>query len=384
MKRTLHFFAALLVFGFVWMANNKELFAQGRLTAPPSGNNQKASVTQYIGLVKVTIDYSSPNVTGPNGEDRSGKIWGTLVPYGLTDLGFGPAGLKPWRAGANENTVFTVSHDVMIEGQKLPAGRYGLHMITDANEWTVIFSKQSEAWGSYFYKETDDALRVKVKPQPAEFHRWLTFEFTERKPDAATFALMWDKLQVPVKITVPNINEYYLATIRKELTNEPGFIADNIVTAINFCLQNNMNNLEELLQWSDFAISGVFVGEKKFTTLSAKAAVLNKLNRAKEADDMMKQAIPLGTVLEIHGYGRQLLAQKRGKEALEVFRANAKKHPNAWPVNWGLARGLSANGEYKEALKYAKQALTEAPDPQNKAAIESGIKKLEAGKDVNS
>src|SRR5882724_11303217 len=87
------------------------------LSLPPSGNNQKASVTQYIGLAKVTIDYSSPAVHGPNGQDRRGQIWGKLVPYGMTNLGFGNGKPGPWRAGANENTVFTVSHPVSIDGK---------------------------------------------------------------------------------------------------------------------------------------------------------------------------------------------------------------------------------------------------------------------------
>src|SRR5579872_5877748 len=79
------------------------------LTLPPSGNNQKATVVQYIGPVRVAIDYSSPAVHGPDGKDRRGEIWGKLVPYGLSDLGFGKGNPAPWRAGANENTVFTVS-----------------------------------------------------------------------------------------------------------------------------------------------------------------------------------------------------------------------------------------------------------------------------------
>src|SRR5215475_12874743 len=94
------------------------------LTIPPSGGNQKASVTQYIGPVSITIEYSSPAVHGPDGKDRRGEIWGKLVPYGLTDLGYGNGKPGPWRAGANENTVFEASNDVVIEGQPLAAGRY--------------------------------------------------------------------------------------------------------------------------------------------------------------------------------------------------------------------------------------------------------------------
>ena len=139
------------------------------LTLPPSGNNQKAEVAQYIGPVRVTIEYSSPAVHTADGKDRRGQIWGKLVPYGLADLGpFGNGKPDPWRAGANENTVFTAAEDVVIEGKPLPAGRYGLHMIPGKEEWIIVFSKNSNAWGSFSYDESADALRVTVKPHPHE------------------------------------------------------------------------------------------------------------------------------------------------------------------------------------------------------------------------
>src|SRR5579872_3752020 len=147
------------------------------MTLPPSGNNQKASVTQFIGPVRVTVDYSSPAVHGPNGQDRRGQIWGKLVPYGLTNLGFGNNKPNPWRAGANENTIFAVSNDVLIEGKPLHAGRYGLHMIPGQDEWTVILSKNTNAWGSFFYEESEDALRVQVKPHKHDYQEYLTYEF---------------------------------------------------------------------------------------------------------------------------------------------------------------------------------------------------------------
>src|SRR5205085_8851100 len=129
------------------LALSGAVFAQyPGLTLPPSGNNQKASVVQYIGPVRVAIEYSSPAVHGPDGKDRRGQIWGKLVPYGLTNQGFGNGKPTPWRAGANENTVFAVSHDVMVEGKPLPAGRYGLFMIPGQEEWTLIFSKNAKAW----------------------------------------------------------------------------------------------------------------------------------------------------------------------------------------------------------------------------------------------
>src|SRR6266545_4098876 len=119
------------------------------LTFPPSGENPQASVTQAIGPVRVTIDYSSPRVVrGKN--DRRGKIWGELVPWGMTDLGFNGCSSCPWRAGANENTTFAVTHAVKVQGQPLAAGTYGVHMIPGQDEWTVIFSKDASNWGSFW------------------------------------------------------------------------------------------------------------------------------------------------------------------------------------------------------------------------------------------
>ena len=137
---------------------------------------------QGIGPVQVIIEYSSPAVHGPDGKDRRGQIWGKLVPYGLTDLGFGLGKPAPWRAGANENTVFTVSNDVSIEGKPLAAGRYGLHMIAGPEEWTLIFSKDSNAWGSFYYDAAADVMRVAVKPHKHEYREYLTYEFPVRKP----------------------------------------------------------------------------------------------------------------------------------------------------------------------------------------------------------
>ena len=103
-------------------------FGQGSVTLPP-GPSQQSSVTQHMGLVSVTIDYSSPGVNG-----REGQIWGQLVPYGLNNLGFGPSTAAPWRAGANQNTVITFSHDVKVEGKDLPAGTYGLQRSVHRDE----------------------------------------------------------------------------------------------------------------------------------------------------------------------------------------------------------------------------------------------------------
>ncbi len=378
------FFAALALAALCVCLPQGNIFAQYRLTAPPSGNNQHAVVTQYIGLVRVTVDYSSPNVTSPSGEDRTGKIWGQLVPYGMPKSDFGLFEPMPWRGGANEGTTIEFSHDVVLEGKPIPAGKYGIHFIPDAQEWTLILSKNSWQWGSYFYRESEDALRVKVKPAKSEFRQWLTYEFLERKTTSALCAMMWENLRVPFSISVPNVNDYYVAQMRKDLQGEVGFSWQNWQQAANFCLQNNVN-LEEAVRWADYSISGAFIGEKNFLTLSTKAGLLAKLGKQSSSDSLMNIAIamPTASVMDLHTYARGLQAQGRKQEAIKIFEMNAERNPKEWVTQWGLARGYSALGNYSKALKAAEKALTLNPDEGNKKNIQSGIEKLKSGKDVN-
>src|ERR1700761_1068366 len=144
--------AALIQLAFTYKA-------QAQLYSLPDAGNRRATVSEGIGITDVAIHYNRPHVRG-----REGHIWGQLIPPGLTDQGFGPSKAAPWRAGANENTWIEFSTDVKIEGQTLPAGKYGFFIAYDPNECTVIFSKNYTSWGSFFYKPEEDALRVKVKP----------------------------------------------------------------------------------------------------------------------------------------------------------------------------------------------------------------------------
>ena len=361
-------------------------FAQSNLTLPPSGDNQKASVTQYIGPVRLTIDYSSPDVHSPTGEDRRGKIWGDLVPYGFIDEAFGTCTQCPWRAGANENTVFTTSHDVTVQGQPLKAGSYGLFLAPSKDDdWQLIFSNNSTSWGAYTYDPAEDALRVKVKPARSEFHEWLTYEFTDRKPDQATAALKWEEIQVPFTIAVPNITDVYLSQIGNELRNFQGINWQNWNAAAQYAIQNKRP--EVAVVWAKNATGqGLqFIGQENFQTLStlSQAQELAGLtaDAAKTRDLAMNH--PTATVMQLHAYGRQLLNQGKKDDALKVWQANAKRYGETWPVNVGLARGYSAVGDYKKALKHAQAAVKQAPDDQNRKSLEAAVVKLAAGKDMN-
>jgi hypothetical protein len=351
-------------------------------TLPPSGNNQRASVMQGIGPIQVSVEYSSPAVHGPDGKDRRGHIWGELVPYGLSTSPFGNNKPDPWRAGANENTVFAVTNDVTIEGKPLAAGRYGLHMIPGKEEWTLIFSKNSSAWGSFFYEESEDALRVNVKPRKHDYCEWLTYEFTVRRPNETTAEMQWEDLAVAWNIKA-KVNDVYLSGIRRELTGAAGFKFDAYMAAAQFCLTAN-TDLEQGLKWAEAAISTPLIGKANFDTLSTKAQLLAKLGREPEAKTVMQTAlqVPGTTSLQIHQYGRYLLAAKKSSEALAIFKLNAERNGDAWPIHVGLARGYAATGDNKQALEHAQKALAQAPDDLNRKSLEAMVKALSQGEAI--
>ncbi|HNP08597.1 MAG TPA: DUF2911 domain-containing protein [Cyclobacteriaceae bacterium] len=369
----------IILAGFI----STTIFAQG-ITLPPSGGNQKAEVSQWIGPVKVTINYSSPKVHAPDGTDRKGHIWRELVPYGLNNLGFGTSTAAPWRAGANENTTITFSHDVKLGGKDVKAGTYGLHLIVEKDvPWTYILSNNSTSWGSFFYDAKEDAARVQSTPVDSEYSEYLTYGFEDRHPNSAVAYLAWENKKAPITIEVPNINELYVASMRDELRGSPGFNFQNYASAANFCATNKIN-LEEALTWADAAISGAFVGQENFFTLQTKANVLNAMGKSSEAESVMMKAInhPTASVGQIHGYGRSLITAGKNEKALEVFKTNQKLHPeDKFTPNVGLARGYNAVGDKKNAIKYWELAIKNIPENQKPflTAYQDELKKVKEG-----
>lgn len=353
--------------------------SKAQLSTTPSGGNFKASVSEQIGLADVKVTYSRPGVKG-----REGKIFGTQVAhYGFIDQGFGPSKAAPWRAGANECTNITLSQSVEIEGKTLPAGTYGLFMGLSENDVTLIFSKNATAWGSYTYLESEDVLRVNVKPLKGQpLTERLKFEFSNQTESSAELALLWEYWKIPMKISVDVVAQQ-LASFRSEIRTDKGFSTLAFQQAAQYCLDKNVN-LEEGAKWAESAISETYIGEKSFGTLSLKSKFLDKMGKADEASNLMKQAVALGTANEVHGYGRQLMQAKKLDAALEIFKLNETKNPTEYAPKVGMARILSAMGKYKEALKFAKLAQTlVGSNAQEKSNIETIIKKLIEGKDVN-
>lgn len=370
------FFFKTLLISFLLLITQISVNAQISLTMLPSGGNKKAGVYERVGLTDVHVYYDRPAVKG-----REGKIWGELVHKGFTDQGFGSSKAAPWRAGANENTVISFSTDVKINGQALPKGKYGFFIAYDPESSILIFSKNHSSWGSYFYDPKEDALRVTVKPEALPTSvEWLQYNFRAQGNNKAVLSLEWEKLRIPFTIEVDYIATQ-LESFRRELRTERGFTWMSWHQAANWCLQNNVN-LEQALQWSDSATSINFGGNQEFITFTTKAAILEKLGRADEAQALMKAALPVANMNEVHQYGRTLLQQKKNKEAMEIFQLNHKNHPKQFTTLVGLARGYSANGDLKNALKYAKQSLPLSPNEPNKKAVEGMIEKLSKGEPI--
>jgi tetratricopeptide (TPR) repeat protein len=348
-----------------------------QLKVSPSGGNKRASVYEQVGLTDINIIYNRPHVN-----KREGQIWGKLVPVGYVDQGFGTSKAAPWRAGANESTSIQFSTDVKIEGQPLAAGKYGFFIAYDPLGCTLIFSKNSSSWGSFYYNQTEDALRVKVKPVPADKSvEWLRYEFTNQTDNSATIQLEWEKLIIPFKVEI-DLDQNVIAALRKQLRTETGFTWQPWDQAAQYCAQHK-TNLEEGLLWADSATSVNFGGSHSFTAWSTKAAILDSLGRGSEAIAAMKKALPYGDMNELYFYGRGLTRAKKGKEAFDVFKMDYDKYPDQFFTNVGMARGYSALGDYKKALPYAVKARAQAPAGPNQATLDRIVKGLQEGKDIN-
>ena len=357
------------------------------LSTPPNGDNEHAQVTQWIGPVKISIDYHSPKVHNPDNNDRTGHIWGELVHYGFFDEGFGPTKGAPWRAGANESTTIGFSHEVKVEGKDLKAGTYALFLdVEKTGPWNWVFSNHP-GWGSYQYDPKDDALRVAVTPEDAPFTEYLTYGFDDRRPDSAVAYLQWEKKRIPIKIEVSNVNGIYVEKMRQDLQSWAGFNYQNWQNAAQFCAANKIN-LEEALQWADKAINGPFrgatIGHEDFSTVSTKAEVLEAMGRESEADALVEKALHLpGTdAYSLYAYGMGLLRKDKKDKAMKIFTVNRQQHPqDKFWTSLGLARGYTALGDKKNAIATWEVVLQNIPSnlSNRMAAYEESLKKLKEG-----
>ena len=346
------------------------------LQLPDGGVNYKCKTGRRVGVTDIEINWNAPGVKG-----REGQIWGTaVVPYGFTVLGFGSYVASPWRAGANESTTMSFSTDVKINGKPLKAGKYGFFIAVYPDSCTLIFNKNTSGWGSYFYKNELDVLRVGARQQKEgkETKERLDYVFSNQTDRSVEVALEWERWRIPFDLEV-DLTQTTLSSIQSQLSGAMGFDPPGLEAGAAWCLQNNIN-FEEALKWINVVVDPNLGRVNTFQALSTKAGLLAKLNKSEEADNIMKTALENATVLEMHSYGRQLLAEKKVKEAMEVFEKNHKKYKGAWPTNAGMMRGYSAIGDVKKALAHARLAVAQAPNDESKRIVEQAIKTLESGK----
>ena len=320
--------------------------------------SQAAEIKQRIGTTDVTISYHRPLVN-----DR--KVWGDLVPYG-----------QVWRAGANMNTTITFSDPVQIDGKPLDKGTYGLHMLPNAYEFTVIFSKNSTSWGAFTYDKAEDALRIAAKPKAIDTHNALTYDFDDLKPDSAVVVMEWEKIAVPFKVSV-NVHEIVAASLKNQLRNLSQYSWFGWDDAATYLLTEKFA-MEDALKYSNKSIEN----EDRYENELTKSKVLTALDRKDEAAAAEKKALALANPLQLHLFARQLQGEKKNEQAFAIFRENAKKHPELWFVHSGLARIDASQGKFDDAAREMKLALAGAPENQ-KVYVDGLVKKLEARQEIN-
>lgn len=310
LKRSCSLLAALCVLCFAAAAS-----AQIQTPRP----SQKASVMQRIGVTDVTITYSRPGVKGR-------QIWGDPLP-GQTAKGEAtldnqnerPKGavIAPWghvwRVGANEATTFVVTDDVLVNGQKLPAGSYSIHAIPNKDEWTIIFNKTADQWGSFDYDAAKDALRVKVKPQWLQnSEEWLSYNFDPVTADSTTVNLRWEKVNVPFTVSVPDVGAVTMAHLKAAVSEAKADDWRTPMQAGVYLIQNGKPaDAEQGLAWLDQSIKV----KETFQNLANKSRALYKLGKKEEALALADQAIQRGKAdkVDTSNFEKAVADMKAGK-----------------------------------------------------------------------
>lgn len=331
------------------------LLTLGLLASPAAAQNfrlvlpdasPRAQVTQTVGLTNISVDYGRPGVNGR-------QIWGALVPFDTV-----------WRAGANINTVFTVTSPVMIAGQPLAAGRYGLFMIPGHEKWTVIFSKEANAWGHFSYAQSEDALRITVTPKPADMVERLQYTFDDPADKGVTVTLRWEKLAVPFPLTVDR-DQVVLDSLKQQLRNLARFFPPAWSQAAGWAMANTKNmTLAE--NWADSSINI----QPSFINLTLKANLVEARGDKAEAEKIRARAGAMATTeVEVNAYGYQLLGVKKFDEAIAILARNAKDHPTSANVWDSLGEAYLLKGDKAKGRENYQKALAIYTDAANRKRV---------------
>jgi len=282
--------------------------------------SQKASVMQRIGVTDVTITYSRPGVKGR-------KIWGDPLPSQTSATGeatLDDQNARPkdavivpyghvWRTGANEATMFVITDDVLINGQKLPAGTYSLHTIPTKDEWTIVFNGTSNQWGSFDYNPAKDTLRVKVKPQWVNDNQeWLEYSFDPVNDNSAQVNIRWEKISVPFTVEVPDVAAVTLAKLQSAVGAAKPDDWRTPLQAASYAL-NNKNAADDAqgMAWLEQSIKV----KPTFQNLASKANALYAAGKKDEALVVAEQALQQGKAdkVDTAAFEKRVATMKAGK-----------------------------------------------------------------------
>ena len=333
-KRMLYVLAFSLTFISV-----HEVTAQ--ITVP--ARSQEAEVTQRVGITDITIHYNRP-------VKRGRTIWGGLVQYGFNDLGFGTSKSAPWRAGADYNTTIEFTHDVKFEGKDVKAGKYALFMAPKKDgSVTVILSSNTTSWGSFYYNESEDVLRVDVKSKDVEQSReLLTYEFNTVTATSTTATLHWGKKEIPFKIDVA-VTDIVMAGIENDLRNPKGFQQSTWDQAAGYAFR--AGKIDKALEWTNASISGNFFSKENFSNLSLKARILLQQGKKEKAIASLEKAATHATNNQTFGLVNQLVTAGEKDKALKIAKSNEKKNAGAFPSNYILARVYASKRRFQKSIK---------------------------------
>lgn len=294
----------------------------------------KASIEERLGIVDLSISYSRPAAGGR-------VVWGQVIKMD---------GSQTWRAGANENTILSISHDVQINGKSIAAGSYGLFFIPTNKDWTLIFSYENDAWGAFNYDPGKDALRLTVTPTEGTHVERLEYRFVNHTSQSVDVEISWASKAASFTISA-DIPQLVLASIETQLLGSVQFDWRSWNEAANYCLDQNYD-LERGLKWAELSIDGSFGSEPTLTNHLTKSKILMKLGRTEEANQAIQDGLKFGTMREVHRYARYLLTLGEAEKALKIFIKNSKDYPGEMISEVGLARGYEATGDKKKAIKY--------------------------------
>jgi tetratricopeptide (TPR) repeat protein len=327
------------------IAPTRVLLAQAPPLALPK-QSPRATVSQTVGLTTIGLTYDRPAVNGR-------QVWGALVPFDSV-----------WRAGANENTVLEFSSPVQVGGQALGAGRYGLHMIPTRGDWTIILSRQANAWGSFSYDPKEDALRLTATPASGDMHERLTYTFDDPTESSVVLTLRWEKLAVPFTIGV-DTKTVVTDSLREQLRGLGRFFWQPWSQAAAWCAANGVN-LEEASAWADRSIAM----NENFTNLRVKAALLGQRGDKAGAEAAARRSLAIATEPEMNTYGYLLMGQGKVDSAVVIFRKNTRDYPKSWNTYDSLAEAYARKGEKKLAIENYSKALAMTQDPAQKQRIQ--------------